>query len=267
MSAKDHPPSFQFYPADFASDGIVEAMTTEEVGAYILLLCKAWYEKPVGSIPDDDRILARWSRLDLDRWLECKNNVLRAFTLGTDSRWHQKRLRAERQRQVEFKKKQSDAGKRGAANRWGATTSIGSPCDRHSDPNAIALANDSSSSSYSSSSSLNTPLPPKGGKGFLKGPGVNTLRDPARLLEWLKVVGTTAGLLDDRETQIRVLACAERAQRIAKDKPAFFAKLICDGIKGDWSKIDGELAAATTTLRSLGDGNVAAAVQTALGAL
>jgi uncharacterized protein YdaU (DUF1376 family) len=44
-------PAFMFYPDDFTSDGKVEAMTTEEVGAYLLLLCKAWREKPRQPFP------------------------------------------------------------------------------------------------------------------------------------------------------------------------------------------------------------------------
>ena len=49
MSRHNDPPYFPFYPDDFASDGKVEAMTTEEVGAYTLLLCKAWREDPPGA--------------------------------------------------------------------------------------------------------------------------------------------------------------------------------------------------------------------------
>lgn len=113
-----HPPAFLFYPSDFASDGHVEAMTTEEVGCYILLLCKAWYEHPVGSIPDDDRTLARWTRLTPERWSECKPAVLSAFTLGTDSRYHQKRLRAEYAKLRHVHQSRFQAGKKGAKSRW-----------------------------------------------------------------------------------------------------------------------------------------------------
>ena len=98
MPKDNKPPGFLFYVDDFVSDGKVEAMTTEEVGAYILLLCKAWREEPPGSIPDDDRILARWARMDSERWSACRTGVLAAFTLGTDARWHQKRMRKEFQK-------------------------------------------------------------------------------------------------------------------------------------------------------------------------
>lgn len=84
-------------------------MTTEEVGAYILLLCKSWREKPPGSLPSDDPTLARWARLPLDRWLVCRPGVLAAYTFGTDSRWHQKRLRTEYDKLISFRKSRQSA--------------------------------------------------------------------------------------------------------------------------------------------------------------
>jgi uncharacterized protein YdaU (DUF1376 family) len=86
------PPYFSFYPADFAGDGVVEAMTTEQVGAYILLLCKAWAESPPGTIPDDDAVLARWTRLPVKRWRALKAGILAAFVAGDDGRYYQKPL-------------------------------------------------------------------------------------------------------------------------------------------------------------------------------
>jgi uncharacterized protein YdaU (DUF1376 family) len=147
MPKDNKPPAFQFYPDDFSSDGIVEAMTTKEVGAYILLLCKAWREEPPGSIPNDDRVLARWTRLLPAEWAECRTGVLAAFTLGTDSRLHQKRLRKEYQKLVEFQKDRSVNGKKGAEAKWlGHSSAIGSAINQ-------PLANDGSSTSTSSSTS------------------------------------------------------------------------------------------------------------------
>lgn len=147
MPKDDKPPAFQFYPDDFSSDGIVEAMTTTEVGAYILLLCKAWREEPPGSIPNDDRVLARWTRLTPGEWAECRTGVLAAFTLGIDTRWHQKRLRKEYQKLVAYQKERSETGRKGAISRWlSHRSAIGLA-------NAPPLAKNGSSSSSSSSSS------------------------------------------------------------------------------------------------------------------
>lgn len=89
-------------------------MSTEEVGAFILLLCKSWREEPPASIPDDDAVLARWARLPQDRWLVCKPGVLAAFTFGTDLRWHQKRQRREYDKLLGLRKQRSKAAK----SRW-----------------------------------------------------------------------------------------------------------------------------------------------------
>ena len=107
-------PYFYFFPDDFSSDRNVEAMTTEEVGAYMLLICKSWREEPVASIPDDDRILARWTRLSPEQWSACRASVLAAFKLGRDGRWHQKRLRLEYDKLRRIQKNRSEAGKAGA---------------------------------------------------------------------------------------------------------------------------------------------------------
>lgn len=112
-------PAFLFYPDDFSSDGKVEAMTTEEVGAYILLLCKAWRESPVGSIPADDAVLARWTRLTPDRWAECSSRVLAPFKLGTDGRWHQRRMRGDHKNLTEKRKRRIKGAIAGAIGRWG----------------------------------------------------------------------------------------------------------------------------------------------------
>ena len=138
------PPAFMLYVNDFCSDGIVEAMTTEQVGAYFLLLCKAWSEEPCGSIPDDDRVLARWSRLTPQRWSKCKAAVMLAFKQMADGRWHQKRMKQEYRNMLAYRSGKSLAGKRGAESRW------------HSQDSAMLspIANDGSSTSTSISSSI-----------------------------------------------------------------------------------------------------------------
>jgi uncharacterized protein YdaU (DUF1376 family) len=111
-------PGFVFYVDDFSSDEKVEAMTTEEVGAYILLLCKAWRSSPPATIPDDDSVLCRWTRLGPERWAECKQRVLAAFTPCADSRLLQKRMRQEYDRITALKKKRVTAALAGATARY-----------------------------------------------------------------------------------------------------------------------------------------------------
>lgn len=87
-------PYFPFYVHDFAADPVVSAMTAEQVGAYILLLCMAWQQEPQGSVPDDDATLARWCRLPPKRWKAIKAGVMSAFR-KYGSRYVQKRLTEE----------------------------------------------------------------------------------------------------------------------------------------------------------------------------
>ncbi len=54
--AQEKAPAFQFYPKDFLTDGRVAAMSLEEVGAYIKLLCLCWTET---SLPMESIKLAR----------------------------------------------------------------------------------------------------------------------------------------------------------------------------------------------------------------
>jgi uncharacterized protein YdaU (DUF1376 family) len=108
------PPYFAFYPADFANDHKVEAMTTAQVGAYILLLCKAWQADPPGSLPNDDQTLARYARMSAVEWAESKAAVLNPFTFGKDGRLHQQRLR----REYDIAAKRVKDAKNAASVRW-----------------------------------------------------------------------------------------------------------------------------------------------------
>ena len=119
MTRDDRPPGFFLYVLDLVADGKVEVMTTDEFGAYILLLCKAWFEDPPGSIPDDDYTLSRWTRLTPDQWTERRTRVLAPFRLGMDSRWHQKRMRKEFEKMRASLRKRSEAGSYAAAQKWG----------------------------------------------------------------------------------------------------------------------------------------------------
>jgi uncharacterized protein YdaU (DUF1376 family) len=119
MARDERPPYFPFYPLDFVGDGLVEMMSAEEIGCYMLLLCKAWHQTPPASVPNDDEVLARWSRVTPERWQEIKAKVLGPWKLRGD-RWHQKRLKTEYTKFSDRSAKLSEAGKRGLAKRWGS---------------------------------------------------------------------------------------------------------------------------------------------------
>lgn len=118
MPQDNRPPAFMFYPNDFSSDDKVEAMSTEAVGCYVLLLCKAWRSNPPATLPDDDGLLARWARVSETRWYELKPQVLSAWTLTHEKRWLQRRLKKEWDKQRQRRVERSTSGKKGAAKRW-----------------------------------------------------------------------------------------------------------------------------------------------------
>lgn len=111
-------PAFSFYPKDFVSSPKVAAMTTQEVGAYVLLLCAAWVGDPQGHLPDDDELLRRIARMTADEWRASKALLMSCFEPDGHGRLYNKRLLRERMRQETHSAAQRENGKRGAASRW-----------------------------------------------------------------------------------------------------------------------------------------------------
>lgn len=152
----ERPPAFQFYPRDFASDGDVEAMSTEEVGAYILLLCKAWFEDPTGSLPNDHRTLARWARVPESRWKRIHDKVLKPFTLRDDGRLHQKRMQEVAAEQDEYHQRIQERAKKGAEARWeGHTKAKRKQSPRNAKASTKHMLNDAPSPSPAPSPAVN----------------------------------------------------------------------------------------------------------------
>lgn len=140
-------PSFQFYPRDFLAD--TTDMTAEEVGAYWLILCRAWMttDRP-GYLPNDPELLARLGRIPAKRWPACAKAITGALKVTDDGKHvYSKRMAEEWQKQNQHKATASENGKKGAAARWGEHgESIATP----SENNGAAVAkNDSASASAS----------------------------------------------------------------------------------------------------------------------
>jgi uncharacterized protein YdaU (DUF1376 family) len=157
------PPYFAFYPKDFSADHLVESMTTLQVGAYILLLCKAWQADPPASLPADDAVLARLARLSPAEWSAAKAAVLAPFKLGSDNRYHQKRLRQEHGRAVAVRKARAEAGRKGGRPK---KVRDGPPPEK---ANGLALLKQTQSKTLSDSGSNSDSSSGKRGQGG-KGP-------------------------------------------------------------------------------------------------
>jgi len=111
-------PAFQFYPADWLSSPKVTTMTPGEEGAYIRLLCYAWAD-PDCTIPDDDEVLAKLSRLGEAGFNGGSTSLRKCFEAHPkkSGRLFNARLLEERKKQEAWRKKSQEGGKRSAESR------------------------------------------------------------------------------------------------------------------------------------------------------
>lgn len=96
-------------------------LTTEEHGAYLLLLIHAWRNADC-SLPDDDVFLGRLSCMSASKWRLSKPIIMAFWTLDKRrKKWVQKRLKKERLKAAEKKQSARDS----AASRWKTTEKSG----------------------------------------------------------------------------------------------------------------------------------------------
>lgn len=106
-------PAFQFYPKDFLTDGRQAAMSAEEAGIYIRLMCVNWVE---GSLPGELDKLARIGGVSRKRMERAWVTLQACFQPDPKNPAYalvQPRLERERVKQQEFRRRQSDNGHKG----------------------------------------------------------------------------------------------------------------------------------------------------------
>jgi uncharacterized protein YdaU (DUF1376 family) len=133
-------PAFQFYVQDFLTGTMY--MSSEEVGAYVRLLCHQWDK---GALPASDRELMRIARTKM-KTLEV---VKGKFDLCDDGLLRNARLEKERGKQASWKLKSSEAGKKSGEARRTKSNQPSDLLQTKKQPDA----NSSSSTSFSSSTS------------------------------------------------------------------------------------------------------------------
>lgn len=101
-------PFMQFYVADYLGD--TQHLTTEQHGAYLLLLMAMWRSE--GKLPNDTGKLARIARVGLRRWHIVAKEVMPFFEVDGDF-ITQKRLVEEHKKAVSISEKRSASGKLG----------------------------------------------------------------------------------------------------------------------------------------------------------
>ena len=101
------------YVADYLAD--TTRLTTEQHGAYILLIMDYWRN---GALPDDDCDLANITRMPLSAWKKSRPALLRFFYIEGNE-WRHKRIDAELEEANENAQRYAERAKKAAAKRWG----------------------------------------------------------------------------------------------------------------------------------------------------
>ena len=105
-------PWMPFYPADYLAD--TRRLTTEQHGAYLLLLLDSWSS---GALPDDDAVLARVAGLDAESWARTRP-VLAGYFEIANGKWVHARIEREREHAQAYAQASSSRGKKAATARW-----------------------------------------------------------------------------------------------------------------------------------------------------
>lgn len=103
-------PAFQFYPKDFLMSAKVRRMSLTERGAYITLLALCWLD---GSLPADPTALSYELHIPQKQFDRMWRGILGTCFEEKNGRLINERLNRERHKQVEFRRRASDFGKRG----------------------------------------------------------------------------------------------------------------------------------------------------------
>lgn len=142
-------PAFQFYPGEYLGDKNTIPMTTEENGAYCLLMWVCWEQD---GLPDDLEELADIARLSVEKFTPMWERRIKRCFFWDDRKkvFFHTRFVKEIKKQKEWKKKKSDAGKKGMETRWKQKTSDDNTVIT---PLGSVITDDNSSSPSSSPSS------------------------------------------------------------------------------------------------------------------
>lgn len=109
------------YWRDWLTGESTSAMTAEQEGAFLNLLLRAWGSDPPCTLPNDTKLLAKWSKLGR-KWQMNSTLLLARFDVLADGRLQNRKQYAVFQELVAHREKKSAAGRKGMARRWGQRT-------------------------------------------------------------------------------------------------------------------------------------------------
>jgi len=121
---------FRFNPRDLIADPAVQAMTDEQLGKFLRVLCALYMQN--SGVATEGEIRA-WSRCSSDEWPDVRIALARAFVVKESGEWLQQRVEAEVQAAQSRAMKASESGRAGAAKLW---SRMASPKRRDGDPMA-----------------------------------------------------------------------------------------------------------------------------------
>jgi len=101
------------YVADYLGDTM--HLTTEQHGAYLLLLMASW--KNGGAVSSSPSQLQTITRLDAKKWKSAEG-IISKFFFVTETEWIHNRVRRELIKAKTNSEKRAESGKNGAAKRW-----------------------------------------------------------------------------------------------------------------------------------------------------
>lgn len=102
-----------FYIGDYLGD--TQRLTTEQHGAYLLLILDYWRNGPA---PDDDAVLQQITKLDKVGWKRCRPALSRLFQIA-DGEWRHKRIEKELAKAQANAERRSEKASKAAQARWG----------------------------------------------------------------------------------------------------------------------------------------------------
>jgi len=106
-----------FYVGDYLGD--TQRLTTEQHGAYLLLILDYWRNGPA---PDDDAVLQQITKLDRGAWRKHRPALERLFQIS-NGEWRHKRIDQELVSAQSNAERRSSKGRDGANAKWGESSS------------------------------------------------------------------------------------------------------------------------------------------------
>lgn len=123
---------------------LVALSSHEVIGAAVLLWCRAWKQRPAASLPNDDKVIAAFARMPMQRFRKLRDEVLRGFVLCNDGRLYHATLSREAVRAYELKKafrrkREADAER---LRKWRSGTKHETPNETHRETRFVAEGQD-----------------------------------------------------------------------------------------------------------------------------